>query len=90
MASLAFEQGAQHYLENLDLSNGRNISDKRHLLQKGLSQDTSNRYLGIWRLISQLFHKAVDWDWLVKVPTTTSLEPMAAKTLPMPVKSSEC
>jgi integrase len=38
---------------------------KRHLLKKGLSQSTINRYLAV---ISQLFHKAVEWDWLVKVP----------------------
>lgn len=38
---------------------------KRHLLTRGLSQSTINRYLAV---ISQLFHKAVEWDWLVKVP----------------------
>jgi integrase len=38
---------------------------KRHLLKKDLSQATINRYLAV---ISQLFHKAVEWDWLIKVP----------------------
>lgn len=38
---------------------------KRHLLEKGFSQSTINRYLAV---ISQLFHKAVEWDWLIKVP----------------------
>ncbi len=38
---------------------------KRHLLNKGLSQATINRYLAV---ISQLFHKAVEWHWLDKVP----------------------
>lgn len=38
---------------------------KRHLLKKSFSQSTINRYLAV---ISQLFHKAVEWDWLVKVP----------------------
>ncbi len=38
---------------------------KRHLLSKGRSEATVNRYLAV---LSQLFHKAVEWDWLVKVP----------------------
>ncbi len=38
---------------------------KRHLLAQGLKESTVNRYLAV---ISQLFHKAVEWDWLVKVP----------------------
>jgi integrase len=38
---------------------------KRHLLAQGLKESTVNRYLAV---ISQLFHKAVEWDWLVKIP----------------------
>ncbi len=38
---------------------------KRHLLEKGLSPSTVNRYLAV---LSHLFHKAVEWDWLVKIP----------------------
>jgi integrase len=38
---------------------------KRHMLDKELSPATINRYLAV---ISQLFHKAVEWDWLVKIP----------------------
>jgi integrase len=38
---------------------------KRHMLDKGLSPATINRYLAV---VSQLFHKAVEWDWLVKIP----------------------
>lgn len=38
---------------------------KRHLLEKGLAPATVNRYLAV---LSQLFHKAVEWDWLKKVP----------------------
>ncbi len=38
---------------------------KRHLLEKGLAQSTINRYLAV---LSQLFHKGVEWDWLIKVP----------------------
>lgn len=38
---------------------------KRHMLEKGFSQATTNRYLAV---LSHLFHKAVEWDWLVKVP----------------------
>lgn len=39
---------------------------KRHLLEKGLKESTVNRYLAV---ISHLFHKAVEWDWLIKVPS---------------------
>lgn len=38
---------------------------KRHLIEKGFAESTVNRYLAV---ISQLFHKAVEWDWLIKVP----------------------
>lgn len=38
---------------------------KRHLLDKGLAPSTVNRYLAV---LSQLFHKAVEWDWLKKIP----------------------
>lgn len=38
---------------------------KRHLQEKGYAAATVNRYLSV---ISQLFHKAVEWDWLVKIP----------------------
>ncbi len=30
-----------------------------------MMESTVNRYLAV---ISQLFHKVVEWDWLVKVP----------------------
>jgi integrase len=38
---------------------------KRHLMAQGMKEATVNRYLAV---ISQIFHKAVEWDWLVKVP----------------------
>jgi site-specific recombinase XerD len=38
---------------------------KSHALKTGLSQATVNRYLAV---LSQLFHKAVEWDWLDKIP----------------------
>lgn len=38
---------------------------KRHLLAKGLKESTINRYLAV---ISHIFHKAVEWDWLIKIP----------------------
>ena len=38
---------------------------KRHLREKGLAPSTVNRYLAV---LSHLFHKAVEWDWLVKTP----------------------
>lgn len=41
---------------------------KRHLLDKGLAESTVNRYLAV---ISHLFHKAVEWEWLTKIPCKT-------------------
>jgi integrase len=38
---------------------------KRHLLQTNRSESTINRYLAV---LSQLFHKAVEWGWLDKIP----------------------
>jgi integrase len=38
---------------------------KSHALKEGLSQSTVNRYLAV---LSQLLHKAVEWDWLEKSP----------------------
>jgi len=37
---------------------------KRHLITKGLAPSTVNRYLSV---ISNLFHKPVEWNWLVKL-----------------------
>lgn len=38
---------------------------KRHLLEEGLSHGTVNRYLAV---LSHMFNKGVEWEWLVKVP----------------------
>ncbi len=38
---------------------------KRYLLDQELKESTVNRYLAV---LSHIFHKAVEWDWLVKVP----------------------
>jgi integrase len=38
---------------------------KRHLLEKAFAPSTINRYLAV---LSQLFHKAVEWNWIGKVP----------------------
>jgi integrase len=38
---------------------------KRHLREKGLSAATVNRYLAV---LSHLFHKAVEWEWVAKLP----------------------
>jgi integrase len=38
---------------------------KRHLIETGRSEATTNRYLAV---LSQLFHKAVEWNWLGKLP----------------------
>jgi integrase len=38
---------------------------KSHCLTQGLSPATVNRYLAV---LSQLLHKAVEWDWLEKSP----------------------
>jgi integrase len=38
---------------------------KRHMLNKGFSPATVNRYLAV---LSNLLHCAVEWDWLPKMP----------------------
>lgn len=56
------------YFKNIPL-NQMNRFDierfKRHLLEKGFSLATVNRYLAV---LSNMFHKAVEWDWLPKLP----------------------
>jgi hypothetical protein len=41
---------------------------KRPLLSHRMMESTVNRYLAV---ISQLFHKAVEWDWLFKIKNWT-------------------
>lgn len=94
MTPTLFKDAALHYLDNLELENGRNIAGKRqqlkqelipyfgemslsqinrfdverfkrYLRETGRAEATVNRYLAV---LSQLFHKAVEWDWLTKVP----------------------
>lgn len=71
---------------------------KRYLLEKGLTQSTVNRYHAV---ISQLFHKAVEWDWLVKIPSkvvkyrednirTRYLTPSEIEALLEAAKKDEC
>lgn len=71
---------------------------KRHMLEKGLAQSTVNRYLAV---ISHLFHKAVEWDWLIKVPSkvvkyrednirTRYLTPSEIEALLEAAKKDEC
>lgn len=62
------EQELIPYFEDMPLQDMKRFEIekfKRHMLEKGLAPATVNRYLGV---ISQLFHKAVEWDWLMKVP----------------------
>ncbi|MBY0402291.1 MAG: tyrosine-type recombinase/integrase [Cyanobacteria bacterium] len=47
---------------------------KRHLLGKGLAMSTVNRYVAV---LSHLFHKAVEWEWLEKLPTKVYKYPEA-------------